>query len=142
MSSTNDGSDEGSREDELDLGQHDEDLPNPVTARDERGVEEELTRSDGPDGFHLEDERDTVAVEDQEHDYPDEETPHVSGPVPGTPEELSSIPDDTPSLHVSGATKDNCAGFFFFKFFMLMDSGIFAVVNFRQRSSLSIIHQI
>lgn len=97
MSSTNEGNDEGAREDELDLGQEDEDLPAHVNGQSEyagdaaeRNDEEEQT-----------DDLSSVDVTNQEFDQQDQSTPRLPPQAPGSADELSSIPDDTPSLHVS-----------------------------------------
>lgn len=98
MSSTNEGNDEGAREDELDLGQEDEDLPAHVNGKSEDAHDDTVESS-----FVAESTDDLPSVNVDSHDYDqqDEGTPYLPPQVPGSADELSSIPDDTPSLHVS-----------------------------------------
>lgn len=90
MSSTNEGNDEGAREDELDLGQEDEDLPAHVNGKSEDIVDS--YDADLP----------SVNVDNSDFDQQDQGTPRLPPTqTPGSADELSSVPDDTPSLHVS-----------------------------------------
>jgi vacuolar protein sorting-associated protein 8 len=90
MSSTNEGSDDGAREDELDLGQQDEELP---------------AHPDGDESHGTEDIDDMPSVKDRDlqDDSVDEGSSQLLPPVSKATDEASSIPDDTPSLHVSHA---------------------------------------
>jgi hypothetical protein len=98
MSSTNEGIDDGAREDELDLGQEDEDLPAHVNGQSENAHEDILGRNETEEST---DDLPSVNVDNQDYDQQDEGTPHLPPQAPGSADELSSIPDDTPSLHVS-----------------------------------------
>jgi hypothetical protein len=97
MSSTNEGNDEGAREDELDLGQEDEDLPAHVNGQSE-DADEDIVQSNETE----EPTDDLPSVNVDKH----EGTPHLPPQAPGSADELSSIPDDTPSLHVSNNRLD------------------------------------
>ena len=98
MSSTNEGNDEGAREDdELDLGQEDEDLPAHVSGRSEDA------QDDLVEGNQVEEPTDdlpSVDAENRDFDLENESSPHLPPQAIGSADELSSIPDDTPSLHV------------------------------------------
>lgn len=107
MSSTNEGNDDGAREDELDLGQDDEDVP--VLANGQSGSADKEPPSsmehEGIEEVQETDDSSAVDASDLAHDFQEDSVdegasqllPHISGSVDG-----SSIPDDTPSLHVSG----------------------------------------
>lgn len=96
MSSTNEGNDEGAREDELDLGQEDEELSTHV-GKSEDTDEDTVVSNTVEEPV---DDLPSVNV-DRDFDQQDEGTPHLPLQAPGSADELSSIPDDTPSLHVS-----------------------------------------
>ncbi|EED16873.1 Golgi complex component (Vps8), putative [Talaromyces stipitatus ATCC 10500] len=101
MSSTNEGNDEGAREDELDLGQQDDDLPTHVNGQSEDADADKLENEDADEQKSV-DDLPSVNVDNQNYDNQDEEgTPHLLPQAPASADELSSIPDDTPSLHGS-----------------------------------------
>lgn len=103
MSSTNEGNDEGAREDELDLGQEDEDLPAHVNGQSE-DADEDIVQSNETE--EPTDDLPSVNVDNYDYDQQDEGTPHLPPQAPGSADGLSSIPDDTPSLHVSNNRLD------------------------------------
>ena len=100
MSSMNEGSDEGAREDELDLGQEDEELPaHPNGPSSNDG-------DDGPVDTHPAGDADymfSANAPSQDDNTLDEASTQHLPPVSKATDEASSNPDDTPSLHVSEA---------------------------------------
>ncbi|KUL86246.1 hypothetical protein ZTR_08418 [Talaromyces verruculosus] len=98
MSSTNEGSDEGARKDELDLGQEDEDLPTHVNGKSEDAHDDTVESNFAGEST---DDLPSANADNQYYDRRDEGTPHLPPQGLGSADELSSIPDDTPSLHGS-----------------------------------------
>jgi vacuolar protein sorting-associated protein 8 len=98
MSSTNEGNDEGAREDELDLGQEDEDLPAHVNGKSEDAHDDTVESNFAGEST---DDLPSANADNQDYDQQDEGTSHLPPQGLGSADELSSIPDDTPSLHVS-----------------------------------------
>lgn len=117
MSSTNQGSDDGAREDELDLGQEDDELPTQTNGHVETNSG---TRIDSEQEKEQEQEQDdqliyndaplSVAASDDQlsqraGSIAETETASRQGyPVraAGGVADTASLPDDTPSLHVRG----------------------------------------
>lgn len=104
------GRDDRAREDELDLGEEDQEhsLPAPNGAPDDATpeyglgddpmahIEEDIPAVDSPD---LTPAKNTPPVEVDANDTPI--SPHLGQPgAPGSVDETASTPDDTPSLHV------------------------------------------
>lgn len=103
MSFTNEGNDDGPREDELDLGQEDEELPAHANGQSSDEDEGPALESHVPEA-----EEASVAYEDvaKNRDFQDDSVDEGSSQLPPHisergDEASSSIPDDTPSLHVS-----------------------------------------
>lgn len=106
MSSLNQGSDDGAREDQLDLGQEEDEVATLTNGHNhDRGDttvdQDETERSE--DQWRLNDAPLSIAAS---HDKNESETGSPSGSthllpaVAGSVEDTSSLPDDTPSLHV------------------------------------------
>lgn len=118
MSSTNQGSDDGAREDELDLGQEDDELPTQInghvesnsgTRLDDREEKEQEQEHDDQ-LIHNDAPLSVVASDDQPSQQAGSiaETETASRPgyrvhaAAGSVDDTASLPDDTPSLHVCG----------------------------------------
>lgn len=108
MSSTIEGSDDGAREDQLDLGQEDEELPLRTKGHvdDDDGQLEEVKDAPLHNGGRLspadsQDKSGPRAGSVVEVGSDDALSPqHQPVRAPGSVDETASIPDDTPSLHV------------------------------------------
>jgi hypothetical protein len=104
MSSSNLGGDNGTREDQLDLGQEDDEavtLTNGHGGGDTTVDPDEAERSE--DRLGLDDASLSVSASHDEIELktssPGGSSPHLPAAA-GSGEDTSSLPDDTPSLHV------------------------------------------
>lgn len=112
MSSMNEGKDDGAREDELDLDQEDQDQDLPARTNGHvttngGGPTSRLGTDDVDETGSNQSEDLPVIAPDSADDEPQEDITEEGGAsqslprvVPGA-EDTSSLPDDTPSLHVS-----------------------------------------
>ncbi|KAH8700615.1 putative Golgi complex component [Talaromyces proteolyticus] len=112
MSSMNEGNDDGAREDELDLGQEDADLParangHPANHLATDDVEEPESAQDGDLPTILADADETKSQED----IIGEASSQLLARVVQSTEETSSLPDDTPSLHGSLRSSPSSSAF-------------------------------
>lgn len=111
MSSTNKGSDDGAREDELDLGQEDHELATPTNGHADRNYDDPVDKEEKEDEQQDDqllhnDAPISVAASDDELSQRVgtlTDTASTQGhpiQVAGSVDDTISIPDDTPSLHV------------------------------------------